>query len=72
MAACGQLHTPGRFTPWENVPRTHWIGDWVSPRAGLDAAEKKKSHAPVRNRTPAVQPVDQRYTDRLYGKAKYD
>jgi hypothetical protein len=26
---------PGRFTP-----STHWIGDWVDPRAGLDDVEK--------------------------------
>jgi hypothetical protein len=31
---------PGRFTPG-----THWIGDWVSPGAGLDrldVVEKRK------------------------------
>jgi hypothetical protein len=28
---------PGRFTPG-----THWIGDWVNPRAGLDDAEKRE------------------------------
>jgi hypothetical protein len=27
----------GRFTPG-----THWIGDWVAPRARLDAVEKRK------------------------------
>jgi hypothetical protein len=29
----------GRFTP---PPRTHWIGGWVDPRAGLDNVEKRK------------------------------
>jgi len=24
------------FTPGERVPDTHWIGGWVSPKAGLD------------------------------------
>jgi hypothetical protein len=24
---------PGRFTPRERAPGTHWIGGWVSPRA---------------------------------------
>jgi hypothetical protein len=27
---------PCRFSP-----RTHWIGDWVGPRAGLDAVTRK-------------------------------
>jgi RNA:NAD 2'-phosphotransferase (TPT1/KptA family) len=35
----------------------------VRPTAGLDAMEKRKSLAPTRNRTPAVQPVARRYTD---------
>jgi hypothetical protein len=30
---------PGRFTPRERVPSTHWIGGWVGPRAVLDADE---------------------------------
>jgi hypothetical protein len=33
---------PGRFTPGERAPRTHWIGGWVNPRAGLDDVEKRK------------------------------
>jgi hypothetical protein len=24
---------PGRFTPRERAPGTHWIGGWVGPRA---------------------------------------
>jgi hypothetical protein len=28
---------PGRLNP-----STHWIGDWLDPRAGLDGVEKKK------------------------------
>jgi hypothetical protein len=28
---------PGRFTPRERAPDTHWIGGWVGPRAVLDA-----------------------------------
>jgi hypothetical protein len=27
---------PGRFTPRERAPSTHWIGGWVGPRAVLD------------------------------------
>jgi hypothetical protein len=33
---------PGRFTPGEGAPGTHWIGGWVGPRAGLDDMEKWK------------------------------
>jgi hypothetical protein len=33
---------PSRFTPGERAPNTHWIGDWVDPRAGLDNMEKRK------------------------------
>jgi hypothetical protein len=33
---------PGRFTPVERVPGTHWIGGWVGPRAVLDAVVKRK------------------------------
>jgi hypothetical protein len=33
---------PDRFTPGERATGTHWIGDWVDPRAGLDDVEKKK------------------------------
>jgi hypothetical protein len=31
---------PSRFTPGIRAPGTHWIGDWVGPRAGLDDVEK--------------------------------
>jgi hypothetical protein len=34
---------PGHFTPGEIAPGTHYIGDWVDPRARLDPAEKRKS-----------------------------
>jgi hypothetical protein len=59
---------PGRFTPREWAPGTHWIGGWVGPRAGLDAVEKRKilRLPPPRElnpRTPIVQPVAIRYTD---------
>jgi hypothetical protein len=33
---------PGLFTPGERAPGTHWIRDWVDPRAGLDDLEKRK------------------------------
>jgi hypothetical protein len=51
---------PGRFTPRERAPGTQWIGDWVDPRAVLDAAVKRITPSPHREsnpRTPIVQPV---------------
>jgi hypothetical protein len=58
---------PCRFTPKERAPGTHWIGGWVGPRAVLDAVVKRKRPSPRREsnpRTPIVQCVAQRYTDR--------
>jgi hypothetical protein len=57
---------PGRFTPKERASGTLWIGDWVSPRAVLDAAVKRKIPSPRREsnpRTTIVHPVAQRCTD---------
>jgi hypothetical protein len=53
---------PGRFTPRERAPGTHWIGT----RDGLDAVSKRKIHNPLRYSKPdhpIVQPVMSRYTD---------
>jgi hypothetical protein len=49
-----QLQAPDRYTPGESDTGTHWIGGRVGPRAGLDAVEKRKSHALAGNLTPAV------------------
>jgi hypothetical protein len=57
---------PGRFTPRERAPDTHWIGGWVGPGDVLDAMVKRKIPSLCREsnpRTPNVQPVAQRYTD---------
>jgi hypothetical protein len=57
---------PGRFIPGERAPRTHWIGSWVSPRAGLDDVEKRKFLIlPGLELRPllVVQPVGSRYTN---------
>jgi hypothetical protein len=48
---------PGRFTPGERVPGTHWIGGGVGPRAGLDAVARRKLPATARIRTPVAQLV---------------
>jgi hypothetical protein len=33
---------PGRFTPGDGAPGTHWLGGYVGPRADLDDVEKRK------------------------------
>jgi hypothetical protein len=66
---------PGRFTPRERVPSTHWIAGWEGPRAGLDTVVKRKIPSPRREsnpRTPIVQPIAQRYTDWAIGFILYD
>jgi hypothetical protein len=57
---------PGRFTPRETAPGTHWIGGWVGPRTVLDTEMKRKIPSLCRESNPStqvVQPVAQRYTD---------
>jgi len=36
MEVNGQLHPPAALLPSEKAPGTNLIGDWESPRAGLD------------------------------------
>jgi hypothetical protein len=56
----------GRFTPKETASATHWMGGWVSPRAGLDAVVKRKIPSPYRDSNPPiVQPEAQCYTTEL-------
>jgi hypothetical protein len=43
---------PGRFTPRERAPGTHWIGGWVGPRAGEDAVVRRKIPSPYRDSKP--------------------
>jgi hypothetical protein len=52
---------PGRFTPGERAPGTHWIGGWVDPRDGLDNVERRKFL--TLPGLSAVQPVASRYID---------
>jgi hypothetical protein len=35
---------PGRFTPRERNPGTHWIGGWVGPRAVLLVSDVRCNH----------------------------
>jgi hypothetical protein len=51
---------PGHFTPRERDPGTHWIGDWVGTRDGLDVVVKRNIPSPLResnSRTQIIQPV---------------
>jgi hypothetical protein len=43
---------PGRFTPRERIPATHWLGGWVGPRAVLDAVAKRELPCPYRESIP--------------------
>jgi hypothetical protein len=38
----GQLHVPAALLLGKEPPCTHWIRDWVDPRAGLNDVEKRK------------------------------
>jgi len=49
---------PGRFTPRERAPDTHWIGRLLGPKAGLDAVVKRNIPSPYRHSNPLIiQPV---------------
>jgi hypothetical protein len=57
---------PGHFAARERAPGTHWIGDWLGPRAGLDTVVEKKNHSLCRDSNPPIiRPVVQRYTTEL-------
>jgi hypothetical protein len=43
---------PGRFTPKERAPGTHWIGGWVGLRAGLDAVVRREIPSPYQESNP--------------------
>jgi hypothetical protein len=49
---------PGRFTPRERAPGTHWLGGWVGPVADLDAVANRKIPSLYRDsKPPIIQPV---------------
>jgi hypothetical protein len=43
----------GHFRPCERTPGTHWIGDWLDPRANLDSVVKKKNPCSCQESNPA-------------------
>jgi hypothetical protein len=74
MKVSGQLHAPAFLPPGKEPHGTHWIGNWVNPRAVLDAVVKRKIPSPLQEsnlRTPIVQPVAQRNTDRAIAALIY-
>jgi hypothetical protein len=58
---------PGHFTPGETAPNTHWIEDWVDPRASLGNMQNRKFLTLPGLELPpfVVQPVASRYTGSL-------
>jgi hypothetical protein len=44
--------TPGRFTSMQRAFGTHWVGDWVGARAGLDTVAKRKTPYPCQESNP--------------------
>jgi hypothetical protein len=54
--------------PWllyhqENNHNIHWIGGWVSPKAGLDPVEKRTILPLLAIEPQPVQPIAHHYTD---------
>jgi hypothetical protein len=45
---------PSHLTPEGRAAVTRSRGDWIDPRVGMNAIEKKKSLASAKNRTPIV------------------
>jgi hypothetical protein len=52
MEVSGHLHAPAALPPMERATGTHWMGDWVGPRAGLDTVSKRKVPSPRRESNP--------------------
>jgi hypothetical protein len=48
----GSSSRPGRFTPRERAPVTHWIGGWMGLRDSPDDVEKRTFLYLTRTRTP--------------------
>jgi hypothetical protein len=43
---------PGCFTPGKRAPGTHWIEEWVGPRASLETEAKRKIFLPLLGNEP--------------------
>jgi hypothetical protein len=51
MKVISQLHAPSALSQ-EKIPGSHSVEGWVGPRAGLDAAAKRKIPSPWRESNP--------------------
>ena len=60
MGACGQCHGLAALLPVK-IPGTHFTGDKVGSRAGLD--RHRKSRPPPRFDPRTIQPIANNYTD---------
>jgi hypothetical protein len=49
---------PGRFTPGERAPGTHWIGGWVDPQSQSGLGEEKILDS-TGTQTPTPRPSSQ-------------
>jgi len=58
------MEVSGQLCPQGKDPRTHWIGGWISPRAGLDTmAKRKKIPALLGIEPQSCRPPPSQYTD---------
>jgi len=46
METSGHFNTLAALHPRERAPGIHWIGDWVGPKANLNAVAKRKKSLP--------------------------
>jgi hypothetical protein len=57
---------PSHFTRRDRATGTHWIGGWISPRAGLDIVVKRQIPTPCwDSNPPIIQSLVQHYTIEL-------
>jgi hypothetical protein len=52
MEVIGQYHATAALSPGESTPRTHYTGEWVGPRAGLDTEATGK----ILSSLPGIEP----------------
>jgi hypothetical protein len=63
MEVSGHLHTLAALPFKERTPGTHWMGDWVEPRACLDGVAKRKIPSLPGIERRSSSPYPSHYTD---------